>query len=91
MISKEHYFDWAATSPMDEEITAQAVKEASEHWGNPSSIHEAGTDARKALEGFRKRAASALGVPEKERASLSEKPSPSICFTQTLMRSSISL
>lgn len=64
MISKEHYFDWAATSPMDEEITALAVKEASEHWGNPSSIHEAGTDARKALEGFRKRAASALGVPE---------------------------
>ncbi len=62
MISKEHYFDYAATSPVDEEILTQALKTSMEHWGNPSSIHEAGTDARKILEEARSRAAKALGV-----------------------------
>ena len=62
MVSRDHYFDWAATSPCDEEILQAAMKEAIEHWGNPSSIHAAGTDARKALEESRKRAADALGV-----------------------------
>ncbi|HBB43139.1 MAG TPA: cysteine desulfurase [Treponema sp.] len=63
MISKEHYFDWAATAPSDEEILRKALDTSIEHWGNPSSIHEAGTDARKALEEARKRTADALEVP----------------------------
>lgn len=62
MISKEHYFDYAATSPVDEEIVKNALELSLEHWGNPSSIHEAGTDARKVFEDARKRAADALGV-----------------------------
>lgn len=62
MISKEHYFDYAATSPVDEEILTQALRTSMEHWGNPSSIHEAGTDARKIFEEARCRAAKALGV-----------------------------
>lgn len=62
MISKEHYFDYAATSPVDEEIIQNAMKVSLEHWGNPSSIHEAGTDARKVFENARKRAADALDV-----------------------------
>ncbi|MDO4507286.1 MAG: cysteine desulfurase family protein [Spirochaetales bacterium] len=62
MISKEHYFDYAATSPVDEEIVKNALDLSLEHWGNPSSIHEAGTDARKVFEDARKRAADALGV-----------------------------
>lgn len=62
MISKEHYFDYAATSPVDEEIVKNALELSLEHWGNPSSIHEAGTDARKVFENARKRAADALGV-----------------------------
>lgn len=62
MISREHYFDWAATSPCDEAILQQALKESMEHWGNPSSIHEAGTDARQSLENARKRTAESLGV-----------------------------
>lgn len=62
MISKEHYFDYAATSPVDEEIVRNAMTLSLEHWGNPSSIHEAGTDARKVFEDARKRAADALGV-----------------------------
>lgn len=62
MISREHYFDWAATSPCDEEILQAALKQSMEHWGNPSSIHEAGTDAKKALDMARKRCADSLGV-----------------------------
>ena len=62
MISKEHYFDYAATSPADEEIVKNALALSLEHWGNPSSIHEAGTDARKVFEEARKRAAEALEV-----------------------------
>lgn len=62
MISKEHYFDYAATSPADEEIVQNAMKVSLEHWANPSSIHEAGTDARRVFEDARKRAADALDV-----------------------------
>ncbi|WP_296011781.1 cysteine desulfurase family protein [uncultured Treponema sp.] len=62
MISAKHYFDWAATAPNDEEILTKALKYSMEHWGNPSSIHKAGTDAKDALENARKRAAQALGV-----------------------------
>lgn len=61
-ISREHYFDWAATSPTDEEIVRKALDVSLEHWGNPSSIHEAGTDAKKALSDARLMAAEALGV-----------------------------
>lgn len=62
MISKEHYFDWAATAPCDEDILSEALKISMEHWGNPSSIHEAGTDAKKILESARSRCAKVLNV-----------------------------
>lgn len=62
MISKEHYFDYAATSPIDEEIVKNALELSFKHWGNPSSIHEAGTDARFFFEEARKRSATALDV-----------------------------
>ncbi len=65
MICDEHYFDWAATSPCDTEILNNALKLSIEHWGNPSSIHKAGTDAKHALETARERAAKALGVHAK--------------------------
>ena len=54
MISYEHYFDWAATAPGDEEILKAALAASLEHWGNPSSIHAAGADAREALEAAKK-------------------------------------
>ncbi len=62
MISKEHYFDWAATAPCDTEILSETLKISMEHWGNPSSIHEAGTDAKKILENARSRCAKVLNV-----------------------------
>ena len=59
----EHYFDWAATSPCDREILTEALNETIEKWGNPSSIHSAGKEAREFFENARKRCASVLNVP----------------------------
>ncbi len=61
--SINHYFDWAATSPADEDILKQAVELTLKDWGNPSSSHEVGKAARSLLESARERAAKALGVP----------------------------
>ena len=58
----EHYFDWAATSPVDEDILKQAVELSLSNWGNPSSTHTVGKNARNLLEQSRERAAKALGV-----------------------------
>lgn len=61
-MEKEHYFDWAATSPADEDILRDALEESLTNWGNPSSSHEVGKKARELLEEARGRAATALGV-----------------------------
>ena len=58
----EHYFDWAATSPADEDILRESLEETLEFWGNPSSTHEVGKKARKLFENARLRAANAIGV-----------------------------
>lgn len=60
---KEHYFDWAATSPADAEILRTSLEETLEKWGNPSSVHEAGKEASELLENARKSCAKTLGVP----------------------------
>ncbi|MDR2509823.1 MAG: aminotransferase class V-fold PLP-dependent enzyme [Spirochaetaceae bacterium] len=53
---ERHYFDWAATAIPDTEIVPPAP------FGNPSSKHTEGRDARRALEDARSRCAAALGV-----------------------------
>ena len=62
MNNKEHYFDWAATSPADEDILKEALEETLKYWGNPSSTHTVGKEARELFESARTRAATALGV-----------------------------
>lgn len=62
MNNKEHYFDWAATSPADEDILKESLEETLECWGNPSSTHSVGKQARELFEAARTRAAKALGV-----------------------------
>lgn len=64
MIDISHYFDWAATAPADPGILREALDFSLEHWGNPSSIHGAGKDAREALERCRSDIAEVLGIPE---------------------------
>ena len=62
MNDKEHYFDWAATSPADGDILQEAVDLTLETWGNPSSSHGVGKKARTLLEDARQRAAKAMNV-----------------------------
>lgn len=61
-MTSEHYFDWAATSPEDSEILHEALDIAINCFGNPSSTHAAGKEARAVFEEARKRAAKAIGV-----------------------------
>lgn len=62
MTETEHYFDWAATSPGDKEILRAALEMTLDDWGNPSSTHQAGKNAKNLLEAARKTAAEALDV-----------------------------
>jgi cysteine desulfurase len=52
---KRHYFDWAATAMPD------CIEESP--WGNPSSLHQEGRQAKTALEEARSRCAAVLGLP----------------------------
>jgi cysteine desulfurase len=56
------YLDWAATTPPDREILAEAMEVSLERYGNPSSVHEPGKKARTTLEDARIKAAAALSV-----------------------------
>ena len=56
------YFDWAATSPPDQDILREALRVSTDCWANPSSLHSEGKRARQSLEEARARAARALGV-----------------------------
>ena len=58
----EHYFDWAATAPCDEQILRDSLEIAIQYDGNPSSTHKTGSEARKILEAARERCAKSLGV-----------------------------
>ena len=57
-----HYFDWAATSPADPDILHAAIDRTLEHYGNPSSVHAAGQQAKKLLDEARLSCAQTLGV-----------------------------
>lgn len=59
----EHYFDWAGTSPCDKDILEESLKLTMENWGNPSSSHQIGKDAKNLLEKARQDAAKAMDVP----------------------------
>lgn len=62
MTESEHYFDWAATSPADKEILREALELTLDDWGNPSSVHQAGKNAKALFESARETCAKALGV-----------------------------
>ncbi len=57
------YLDWAATAPPSPEALDAYLQAARGHPGNPSSRHEYGRSARRALEDARVRLAGALGCP----------------------------
>ena len=58
----EHYFDWAATTPPDQDILKESLKITMKNWGNPSSVHQIGKNAKSVLEETRAKVAKTLGV-----------------------------
>ena len=49
----EVYADYAATTPVKQEVIDKMMEVYSVHFGNPSSIHSMGRDARKYLDDAR--------------------------------------
>ncbi|HWK24350.1 MAG TPA: cysteine desulfurase family protein [Ureibacillus sp.] len=60
------YLDHAATSPMHPEVIEAMTKAFGQTFGNPSSIHTAGRQARKVLDDARTILARAIGAKDSE-------------------------
>lgn len=60
------YMDNAATTAVRKEVLDAMLPYFSEHYGNPSSIHSVGRDAKRAVEAARKQVAAALGAQPQE-------------------------
>ena len=60
------YLDHAATTPMRSEILEVMLPYFSERFGNPSSLHSYGLDARTAVERAREQVAQAIGATPPE-------------------------
>lgn len=69
-MSQPVYLDHAATTPVRDEVMAAMVPFFGPRFGNPSSVHRWGRDARVALDEARERLAACLGAHTDE-----------ICFT----------
>ena len=65
-MKKRIYLDYSATTPMKKEILDEMMPYFSELYGNPSSIHSFGREAKKALDFARDRIAKAIGATSKE-------------------------
>ncbi len=66
MSQKYIYLDNAATTKVDEQVLAVMEPYFSQKYGNPSSIHERGQEARGALDLAREQVAGFLGCPPRE-------------------------
>src|SRR5436309_4098553 len=55
------YFDYNATTPLDPQVREAMLPYLGEVWGNPSSVHHVGRQARALLDEARERAAQVLG------------------------------
>ena len=60
------YFDYNATTPLDPQVRAAMLPFLGDVWGNPSSIHHVGRQARALLDEARERAAKVLGSKPSE-------------------------
>lgn len=60
------YLDHAATTPVDKEVFEAMKPYFTEKYGNPSSIYEAGQEAKAALEDAREKIASLIGADASE-------------------------
>ena len=60
------YFDHAASTPLDEKVLEEMMPYLKEDYGNPSSVHGAGRDARNAIERSREKIADTLNADPRE-------------------------
>ena len=60
------YFDYNATTPLDPQVREAMLPFLGEVWGNPSSVHHIGHQARAHLDDARDRAAKVLGAKPSE-------------------------
>ncbi len=60
------YLDHSATTPVDLEVAALMMTYYTEKYGNPSSVHGFGREAKQALEEARRQVAELLGATPKE-------------------------
>ena len=60
------YFDYNATTPLDEQVREAMLPLLGEVWGNPSSVHHVGRQARSILDEARERMAGVLGCKPSE-------------------------
>ncbi|MFP4027600.1 MAG: cysteine desulfurase NifS [Candidatus Brocadiia bacterium] len=65
-MSDKIYLDHAATTPVRPKVVDAMVPYYTEVFGNASSVHKFGQDARKALEDARRHVASAIGASPEE-------------------------
>ncbi|HSK48076.1 MAG TPA: aminotransferase class V-fold PLP-dependent enzyme, partial [Coriobacteriia bacterium] len=56
------YFDYAATTPVDERVVQAMLPFFSERFGNPNSLYALGRDSYRALEEARERFAVGIGA-----------------------------
>jgi cysteine desulfurase len=63
---KRIYMDYSAATPVDERVLAAMMPYYTEKFGNPSSLHNAGREPRKAMEEARSKVASLLNAKRKE-------------------------
>ena len=63
---KTIYFDYNATTPLDAAVREVMLSSLGEAWGNPSSVHQIGRQARFLLDEARARAAAVLGAKPSE-------------------------
>lgn len=60
------YLDYAATTPTDPEVVKAMLPYFSERFGNPSSIHSFGQEAKSAIEEAREKIANFIGAESEE-------------------------
>lgn len=60
------YFDHSATTPVHPEVAADMLEYMTEKFGNPSSIHVFGREARKAVDAARAKVAALIGAEPNE-------------------------
>ena len=65
-MTKRVYLDYAATTPADPEVTRAMEPYLFEKYGNASSIHSFGQEAKKGIEDAREALASFLGAKPEE-------------------------